>query len=89
MIIIKVDCCGRPQTLCGLSIWTSSDAMRAKGLIWLRLTIFQFSSHPPLVCNIKQFNNKASMAYHSIIQKEGAELLAKGAIEPLTSVAGF
>ena len=32
MIIIKVDCCGRPQTLCGLSIWTSSDAMQAKGL---------------------------------------------------------
>ena len=32
MIIIKVDCCGRPQTLCGLSVWTSSDAMRAKEL---------------------------------------------------------
>ena len=32
MIIIKIDCCGRPQTLCGLSIWMSSDAMRAKGL---------------------------------------------------------
>ena len=32
MIIIKVDCCGRPQMLCGLSIWTSSDAMQAKGL---------------------------------------------------------
>ena len=32
MIIIKVDCCGRPQMLCGLSVWTSSDAMWAKGL---------------------------------------------------------
>ena len=32
MIIIKIDCCGYPQTLCGFSIWTSSDAMWAKGL---------------------------------------------------------
>ena len=32
MIIIKIDCCGRPQMLCSLSIWTSSDAMQAKGL---------------------------------------------------------
>ena len=32
MIIIKIDCCGCPQTLCGLSIWMSADAMWAKGL---------------------------------------------------------
>ena len=32
MIIIKIDCCGHPQMLCGLSVWTLSDAMRAKGL---------------------------------------------------------
>ena len=32
MIIIKIDCCGHPQTLCGLSIWMSSDVMQVKGL---------------------------------------------------------
>ena len=32
MIIIKIDCCGRPQMLCGLSVWISSDTMRVKGL---------------------------------------------------------
>ena len=32
MIIIKIDCCGHPQMLCSLSVWTSSDAMQAKGL---------------------------------------------------------
>ena len=32
MIIIKIDCCGCPQTLCGLNVWMSSDVMQAKGL---------------------------------------------------------
>ena len=32
MIIIKIDCCGHPQMLCSLSIWTSSDIMQTKGL---------------------------------------------------------
>ena len=30
MIIIKIDCCGCPQTLCSLSVWMSSDVMQAK-----------------------------------------------------------
>ena len=38
MIIIKIDCCGLPQTLCRLSVWMSSDAMRAKGLSQLSVT---------------------------------------------------
>ena len=33
MIIIKINCCRRPQMLCSLSIWMSSDAMWAKGLM--------------------------------------------------------
>ena len=32
MIIIKIDCCGRSQTLCSLRVWMLSDAMWAKGL---------------------------------------------------------
>ena len=31
-MIIKIDCHGHPQTLCSLSIWTSSDVMQVKGL---------------------------------------------------------
>ena len=34
--MIAVDILRRPQTLCGLSVWTSSDAMRAKELIEAR-----------------------------------------------------
>ena len=49
----------------------------------------QFSDHPLSFCNFKWFNIKASMAHHPIIQKEMDELLARGAIEPLTGGAGI
>ena len=45
----------------------------------------QLRSHPPLFCNIGQFNVKA---HHPIIQ-EVDELLAKGVIEPSSGGAGF
>ena len=32
MIIIKIDCHGHPQMLCGLNIWMLSDTMQVKGL---------------------------------------------------------
>ena len=32
MILIKIDCCGHSQTLCGLSVWSLSVAVRAIGL---------------------------------------------------------
>ena len=43
---------------------------------------------PLLFHNFRQFNIKATPAYHSIIQKEVDELLAKGAIEPSTGGSG-
>ena len=43
----------------------------------------------PLFCNFQQFNIKADIAYHTIIWKKVEELLAKGAIEPLTGGAGL
>ena len=88
MIIIKIDCCGCPQTLCGLSVWTSSDAMRAKGLIWFKVTILSLVAllHYSL---IQIVNITGATSYHSIIQKEVDELLANGAIKPSNGGAGF
>ena len=47
----------------------------------------QLRSHPPLFHEFWHFNVKA--AHHPVIQKEVDELLAKGAIEPSSSGAGF
>ena len=49
----------------------------------------QLRYHPPLFYNFWQFNVKAAMAHHPIIQKEVDELLAKGVIEPSSGGAGF
>ena len=49
----------------------------------------QLRSHPPLFCDFWHFNVKAAAAHHPVIQKEVDELLAKGAIEPSSSGAGF
>ena len=49
----------------------------------------QFRSHPPLFCNLWQFNVKVAAAHHPIIQKEVDELLATEAIEPSSGGAGF
>ena len=49
----------------------------------------QLRYHPPLFCDFQHFNVKAAAAYHPVIQKEVDELLAKGATEPSSSVAGF
>ena len=49
----------------------------------------QFRSHPPLFHDSQHFNVKAAAAHHPVIQKEVDELLAKGAIEPSSSGAGF
>ena len=45
--------------------------------------------HAPLFHNFKQFNIKAATANQPFIHEEVDELLAKGAIEPLTGGAGF
>ena len=44
---------------------------------------------PQLFHKFKQFNIKATMAHHPIIHNELDELLATGAIEPLTGIVGF
>ena len=49
----------------------------------------QLKSCPPLFCDFRHFNVKAAAAHHPVIQKEVDELLAKGAIEPSSSGAGF
>ena len=49
----------------------------------------QLRYHPPLFHNFWQFNVKAAVAHHPIIQKKVNELLAKGAIEPSSGGAGF
>ena len=49
----------------------------------------QLRSHSPLFHNFWQFNVKAAVAHHTIIQKEVHELLAKGAMEPFLGGAGF
>ena len=49
----------------------------------------QLRSCPPLFCDFQHFNVKAAAAHHPVIQKEVDELLAKGAIEPSSSGAGF
>ena len=49
----------------------------------------QLRSHPPLFHNFWQFNVKVAAAHHPVIQKEVDELLAKGAFEPSSAVAGF
>ena len=49
----------------------------------------QLRYHPPLFCNFWQFNVKAAVAHHPIIQKEVEELLAKGVIESSSGGAGF
>ena len=49
----------------------------------------QLRSHPPLFRDFWHFNVKAAAAHHPVIQKEVNELLAKGAIEPSSSGAGF
>ena len=43
----------------------------------------------PLFHNFKLFNIEASIGPHPAIQEEVAELLAKGAIEPLMGGTGF
>ena len=48
----------------------------------------QLRSHPPLFRDFWHFNVKAAAAHHPIIQKEVDEL-AKEAIEPSSSGAGF
>ena len=45
--------------------------------------------HPLLFCNYKQFNIKAAIAHHPVIQKDINKLLAKCATEPSASDAGF
>ena len=49
----------------------------------------QLRSHPPLLCIFQQFCIKAAATHHLIVQKQGDELLAKGAIEPSSGGAGF
>ena len=49
----------------------------------------QIWSCPPLFCNFQQFNVKAATTHDPIILKEVDELLAKGAIVPSSSGAGF
>ena len=49
----------------------------------------QLRSHPPLFCDFWHFNVKAAVAHQPVIQREVDELLAKGAIEPSSSGAGF
>ena len=49
----------------------------------------QLRSHPPLFCDFQHFNFKVAVAHHPVIHKEVDELLAKGAIEPSSSGAGF
>ena len=44
---------------------------------------------PLLFHNFKWFNIRKPWAYHTVIQKEVDELLAKGAIEPFTGGTGF
>ena len=46
-------------------------------------------SCPPLFRDFWHFNVKAAAAHHPVIQKDVDELLAKGAIEPSSSGAGF
>ena len=48
----------------------------------------QLRSHPSLFHDFWCFNIKAA-ALHPVIQREGEEFLAKGAIEPSSSGAGF
>ena len=43
----------------------------------------------PAFHSFKQFNIKAALVHHPVIQKEVDELLAKGAIEPSTDTADF
>ena len=49
----------------------------------------QLRSHPPLFHDFQHFNVRVAAAHHPIIQKEVDELLAKGAIEPSSTGAGF
>ena len=49
----------------------------------------QLRSHPPLFHDFWCFNVKVAAAHHPVIQKEVDEPLAKGAIEPSSSGAGF
>ena len=49
----------------------------------------QLRHHPPLFHNFIWFNIKAATGHHHVIQKELDEILAKGAIEPLTGDACF
>ena len=49
----------------------------------------QLKSYPSLFNIFLQFNNKASVAHHPIIQKDVDELDAKGGIEPSSSSTGF
>ena len=45
--------------------------------------------YPLLFCKFKQFNIRAALGCHLVIQKEDDELLAKGAIEPSTDGAAL
>ena len=49
----------------------------------------QLRCPPSLLHHFKWLNIKATAAYHTIIQREVDELLAKGAIESSTGGAGF
>ena len=49
----------------------------------------QLKSQPLFFCSFNQFNIKAALVHHSVIQKELHELLAKAAIEPYKYAAGF
>ena len=49
----------------------------------------QLRYHSPLFHKFQQYNVKAAVAHHTIIQKEVDELLAKGAIEPSFGGVGF
>ena len=74
-----------------LFMYLINEALHLTGLclIWFGVTILSFWSHPSLFCNIWQFNVKAAVAPHPIIQKEVDELLDKRVIEPSPGGAGF
>ena len=69
-----------PNKSVGCTVSTSSSESRRKG---------QLTYHPPLFHDFWHFNVKAAAVHHPVIQKEVDELLAKGAIEPSSSGAGF
>ena len=77
------------RLVCFSNFSINGEALHLTGLclIWFGITIFSLGS--PLFFKFLQFNVKAAAAHHPIIQKEVDELLAKGAVEPSSSGAGF